>query len=232
MLGGTIYSGDTFPKLFRDTFIGGNFLSHNVSWWRVQALGSTVEATLGGKLFDMNDTWANPTDLCQGPDGAMYIADFFDVRTAHPDPDAEWDRSNGRIYKLMAEGAKPAPKIDLYKLSSADLVGLLSNPNGWYADQARLLLASRHDSAVYPELRRMALAPENGRLSLQGLWALYVSGGFEEALAAKLLEHPYPYVALLDGSPLRRCEKSEPGHFASASHAGSLGNGGSSSQPS
>ena len=194
VLGGTIYSGDTFPSLFRGTFIGGNFLSHNVSWWRVHPMGSTVEATLGGKLFDMNDTWANPTDLCQGPDGAMYIADFFDVRTAHPDPDAEWDRSNGRIYKLMGAGAKPAPKIDLYKLSSAELVGLLSNPNGWYADQARLLLASRRDNSVYPELRRLALAPENGRLSLQGLWALYVSGGFDEALAARLLEHPYPYV--------------------------------------
>ena len=88
VLGGTIYSGDSFPKLFREAFIGGNFLSHNVSWWRISALGSTVEATLGGKRFDMNDTWANPTDLAQGPDGAMYISDFFDVRTAHPDPDA------------------------------------------------------------------------------------------------------------------------------------------------
>ncbi len=71
VLGGTIYSGDSFPAVFRDTFIGGNFLSHNVSWWRVRGLGSTVQAELGGKLFDMNDTWSDPTDLCQGPDGAI-----------------------------------------------------------------------------------------------------------------------------------------------------------------
>ena len=99
-----------------------------------------------------------PSEKPKGFDPLRYIADFFDVRTAHPDPDAEWDRSNGRIYKLMREGAKPAPKIDLYKLSSAELVALLNNPNGWYADQARLLLASRRDPSVYPDLRRTALA--------------------------------------------------------------------------
>lgn len=194
VLGGTIYSGNTFPELFRGTFIGANFLSHNVSWWRIQPLGSTVEATLGGKVFDPNDTWSNPTDLALGPDGAIYVCDFFDVRTAHPDPDAEWDRSNGRVYKLMAEGTKPAPHFDLAKLSSTELVRLLRQPNGWFADQARLLLAERRDPSVYPALQRMALSTENGRQALQGLWALYVSGGFDEKLASQLLQHPYPYV--------------------------------------
>jgi putative heme-binding domain-containing protein len=149
---------------------------------------------LGGKLFDMNDTWSDPTDLAQGPDGAIYISDLYEIRKAHPDPDAEWDRSNGRIYKLAAEGGKPVPKLDLEKLSSGELVKLLSHPNGWYADQARVLLAARRDSSVYPELRRLALAPGNARQSLQGLWALYVSGGLEDTLASQLLKHPYEYV--------------------------------------
>ncbi|HYM11914.1 MAG TPA: PVC-type heme-binding CxxCH protein [Bryobacterales bacterium] len=194
VLGGTIYSGESFPTLFRGTFIGGNFLSHNVSWWRVQPLGSTVQAVLGGQLFDMNDTWSDPTDLAQGPDGAIYVSDLYEIRKTHPDPDAQWDRSNGRIYKLFAEGTKPIPKFDLEKLSSGELVKLLSNRDGWFADQARLLLASRRDASVYPELRRMALDPQNGRQSLQGLWALYVSGGFDDALGSQLLKHPYEYV--------------------------------------
>lgn len=194
VLGGISYSGDSFSPSFRNSFLGGNFLSHNVSWWRVRPLGSTVEAFLGGTLFDANDSWSNPTDLAQGPDGAVYICDFFDVRTAHPDPDADWDRSNGRIYKLFGDAAGPMPKIDLAKLSSAELVKLLGHSNGWFADQARVLLAERRDSAVYQELRRMALQPENGRLALQALWALNVSGGFDDALASVLLKHPYPYV--------------------------------------
>lgn len=196
VLGGLSYSGDSFPASFRNAFLGGNFLSHNVSWWRVEPLGATVRATLGGTLFDTNDSWSNPTDLAQGPDGAIYICDFFDVRTAHPDPDAEWDRSNGRIYKLTAaEAGKPTPKLDLAKLSSGELVKLLAHANGWFADEARLLLAARRDAAVYPELRRLARAfGGNPRLALQALWALSVSGGFDDAIAADLLKHPYEYV--------------------------------------
>jgi putative membrane-bound dehydrogenase-like protein len=194
VLGGTSYSGDTFPASYRGAFIGGNFLSHNVSWWRVQPLGSTVEASLGGTLFDAGDTWSNPTDLAQGPDGSMYVCDFFDVRTAHPDPDADWDRSNGRIYKLVADGTKPLPPFDLGRMSSAELVKLLGHANGWYADRARMLLASRRDASVYPELRRMALDASTSHLSLQALWVLYVSGGFDHDVARKLLEHSDEYV--------------------------------------
>jgi putative membrane-bound dehydrogenase-like protein len=194
VLGGISYSGDTFPEQFRDAFLGGNFLSHNVSWWRVKPLGSTVEAMLGGTLFDPGDTWSNPTDLVQGPDGAVYVSDFFDVRTAHPDPDAEWDRSNGRIYRLFAAGANPVPRFDLNRLSSSELVKLLNHANGWYAAQARLILAARRDASIYPELRRMALAQDDGRLSLEALWALCVSGGLDNSTARELLKHPYEFV--------------------------------------
>ena len=46
-----------------------------------------------------------PSDVTVGPDGAIYVADWHDKRTAHPDPDAEWDRSNGRIYRIQAKRA-------------------------------------------------------------------------------------------------------------------------------
>ncbi len=211
ILGGTTYSGDSFPALFRGAFIGANFLSHNVSWWRVHPLGSTVQAELGGKLFDMNDPWSDPTDVCEGPDGALYISDLYEIRKAHPDPDADWDRSNGRIYKLRAEGAQTIPRFDLANLSSAALVKLLRGTNGWFAGRARVLLASRRDPSVYPELRRMALAPDNGRQSLQGLWALYVSGGFDDGIASRLLRHPYPYVRSWTVRLLGDANKVSPG---------------------
>jgi putative membrane-bound dehydrogenase-like protein len=210
ILGGTSYSGDSFPEFFHNTFIGGQFLSHNVSWWRVQPLGSTVESVLGGKLFDMNDSWSDPTDLCLGPDGAIYVSDLFEFRKTHPDPDAEWDRSNGRIYRLMAEGTKPVAKFDLTKLSSRELVKLLSHRNGWFAERARSVLAARRDSSVYAELRRMALAPEQGRQSLQCLWALYVSGGFNDSVAAESLNHPYEHVRLWSVRLLGDAKKVSP----------------------
>ncbi|QDT51234.1 Cytochrome c [Symmachiella dynata] len=192
--GGTIYLGDTFPDRFRGAFLCGNFLGHSASWWKVTPRQTTVAAEHGGLLFDSHDTWFGPTDLTLGPDGAMYFADFHDQRTAHPDPDANWDRSNGRIYKLQATDAKPTPPINLAELSSNELVDLLSHPNGWYGQRARVLLAERRDASTWPRLREIALTQENGRYALQGLWALHVSGGLDDEFAAQMLAHPYEYV--------------------------------------
>ena len=135
--GGTIYLADTLPGQFRRAFLAGNFLGHTVSWWTLQPASSTVRATYGGVLLDSHDTWFGPTDVCTGPDGAIYVSDFYDQRTAHPDPDANWDRSNGRIYKVTAINAKPIEPIDLARMTSNQLVELLSHPNHWFADRAR-----------------------------------------------------------------------------------------------
>ena len=192
--GGTIYLADTLPQKFRGTFIAGNFLGHTVSWWTIEPTGSTVRAKYGGVLADAHDTWFGPTDVCVGPDGAIYVSDFYDQRTAHPDPDANWDRSNGRIYKITATDAKPPTHIDLAALSSNELVDLLSNSNHWYANRARVELAHRRDPSVVDRLREMATQTADNRLALEGLWALNATAEIDDQLALQLLQHPYPYV--------------------------------------
>ena len=153
-----------------------------------------MEAKLGGLLFDANDTWFCPTDLAQAPDGSVYVCDFHDKRTAHPDPDAAWDLSNGRIYRLEAEGTKIEPPFDLGKASSAELVRMLGRRNRWYADQARVILAARRDRSTWPALRAMAAGTGDPQRALQGLWGLSVSGGLDDRTAAALLAHPSEHV--------------------------------------
>src|SRR5205823_736159 len=72
---------------------------------------------------------------------------------------------------------------------SAELVGLLSSSNEWMARKARRVLADRRDSSVIEALRGMALKGENDRVALEALWALYVSGGFDDAFATQALSH-------------------------------------------
>ena len=194
VLGGTIYDADAFPETFHQSFIGANFLGHSASWWRVTPRGSTFEAAQVGTLFDAHDTWFSPTDLALGPDGSMYVSDFHDKRTAHPDPDAEWDRSNGRIYKIEAEDAAAEPGLDLELLSSAELVGLLGHSNGWHVAQARRILAHRRDASIHARLREVISKSTNEDLTLQAVWALHVSGGLDDNLALVLLNHPAEYV--------------------------------------
>jgi putative membrane-bound dehydrogenase-like protein len=188
--GGTIYRGDRFPARFHGRFLAGDFLRHTASSWELKRSGATVTATFRELLLDSRDTWFGATDLCLGPDGSVYLSDFYDRRTAHPDPDADWDRTNGRIYKIEAANSRPPVKPDLAALSSKELVELLRHPDGWSADRARVLLAGRRDPSVWPALRELARQQADRRLALRGLGALFVSGGFDDAIAAELLRHP------------------------------------------
>lgn len=192
--GGTIYRNGALPEKYHGAFMAGNFLGHTASWWKVVPQGSTFRAAYGDVLLDSHDTWFGPTDLCVGPDGALYVSDFHDQRTAHPDPDANWDLSNGRIYKIAAEGKRPPADFDVRTQSSRQLVKNLYQKNGWLRDRSRIELASRRDPTVADALAEMARNQEDAQLALEGLWGLNAIGRFDEALAIDLLNHPYPYV--------------------------------------
>ncbi|HEY3393181.1 MAG TPA: PVC-type heme-binding CxxCH protein, partial [Lacipirellulaceae bacterium] len=192
--GGTIYLGDVFPDQLRGTFVAGNFLGHTISWWNVTPNGSTVRATHGGVLFDTHDTWSGPTDFCVGPDGCAYVSDFYDKRTAHPDPDANWDRSNGRIYRVEPSAGATPITCNLAQLTSNELVDLLLHENRWFADRARVELASRRDMSIVPRLREAAKQTKNTHHALQGLWGIAAAAELDDDLAIELLAHPYPSV--------------------------------------
>src|SRR6185312_15412747 len=125
------------------------------------------------------DTWFATSDLTLGPDGAVYVADFADRRTAHPDPDADWDRSNGRIYAVQAKGRRPPNVADLNSLGSDALIDMLSHPNVWHARKARRILAERREPAVVARLRKAVLATEGRPRPLDALWTLISAGSVD-----------------------------------------------------
>ncbi|ODT97962.1 MAG: hypothetical protein ABS79_06675, partial [Planctomycetes bacterium SCN 63-9] len=188
--GGIIYKGDALPAEFRGAFIGGNLLSNTVYWHPLKALGSTFQGRHGGTLIDARDTWFRPIDLLNGPDAAVYVVDWYDKRAAHLDPRDTWDRTNGRIYRVVYGERRKVPPFDLGKLPSAELVKLRTSPNDWYAAEARRLLAERRDPGVIPALTQDLRQDRDETVALRDLWALYVSGGFNPSLALELLEHP------------------------------------------
>ncbi|MBI3848979.1 MAG: c-type cytochrome [Verrucomicrobia bacterium] len=193
-VGGIIYQGDSFPEKFRGKYIVGDLLGHGVQWHNMEPWGSTFKSSHGGELLVANDNWFASSDVTMGPDGAVYVADWFDKRTAHPDPDADWDRSNGRIYKIEAKGTKPVSVPDLTRLTSRELIALLSSKNDWYVRKARRILADRRDRTMIPALRKMVFENKDEHLTLEALWALYVSGGVNKNLVTRLLSHPNAHV--------------------------------------
>ncbi|MSU57916.1 MAG: c-type cytochrome [Pedosphaera sp.] len=187
--GGIIYRGTNLPARFRDRYVCGDLLGHGVQWHEMFRWGSTFASAHGGYLLEANDKWFAASDVTMSPDGAVYVADWSDQRTAHPDPDADWDRSNGRVYRISAKGTKPAPAPDLRKFSTPQLIALLGDRNDWLVRKARRVLADRRDPEAILVLRSLVLETPNDHLALEALWALYVSGGFNETFAAKALAH-------------------------------------------
>ena len=202
-VGGIVYQGDSFSGMFRDKYISGDLLGHGVYWHSIQSRGSTVQTAHGGELLMANDSWFAPTDVSVGPDGAIYVADWNDARTAHPDPDANWDRSNGRIYRIAAKGAPIVSQMDIAKLGDLELVDLHRHPNQWYVRRARQELARRFAgrdpeiasaSKRVRELFRKDATHEDETVAIEALWSLYALNGFDESMAAQLLESPHPAV--------------------------------------
>jgi putative membrane-bound dehydrogenase-like protein len=194
-VGGFIYQADAFPPEYRDKYIAVDTLGHAVRWHTVKPHGSTVRTENGGVLLQANDAWFAPTDAVMGPDGAVYIADWYDKRTAHPDPDATWDRSNGRIYRLRSSTADPAPQhVDPQSLSRAQLIDWLSSRSEWKVRRARRVLAERRDETPAAQLRKKLFAASDDHQALQMLWTLHVVGGLDDDLQAELLNHRAPSI--------------------------------------
>lgn len=197
-VGGLLYQDDLFPAEFRDCFIAGDLLGHGVRRHRLEPWGSTVRTHDAGSLLESTDAWFAPTDLTVGPDGAIYIADWTDARTAHPDPDAEWDRSNGRIYRLAPrDGPRATAVEDPATLDVPTLVAALDHPGQWHVRRARRELARRaatDDAAVLahrPALAATARTAAAEKAALESLWTLHTIGGLDDTTALSLLDSPH-----------------------------------------
>ncbi|HXT41402.1 MAG TPA: PVC-type heme-binding CxxCH protein, partial [Candidatus Angelobacter sp.] len=187
--GGIVYQGGAFPSRFNGAYIAGNLLANAVYWHVLERDGSGFKGHFGGPLLETDDVTFRPVDCETGPDGSVFIADWCDKRATHVDPLDTWDRSNGRIYKLQANGAKPVARFDLSKATSPKLVEMLSRTNEWFARTARRLLAERRDPTILPALRENIFSTKDDHLALESLWTLYVGGGFDDDLAERLMKH-------------------------------------------
>ena len=195
--GGIIYQGGAFPDSFNGTYIAANLLSSAIYWHKLERDGSSWKGSFGGPLLTTDDSTFRPIDCSTGPDGALYIVDWCDPRASHVDPVDNWDKTSGRIYRVAPSAIgyrRLAISPSLASLSSDALVNQLTNRNDWFRRAARQLLAERRDTNVLPRLRAESLQRTNNSLALQSLWALHVSGGFDDAMAAKLSRHPHPTV--------------------------------------
>jgi len=187
-----IYEGGALPG-YEGQMIAGMALTNRMQASRVLRDTSSFRTEDSEPIVLSSSRWFRPVDTRVGPDGGVYIADWFDVRLSHLSPHDNWDKSNGRIYRLAAKDAKPIAPFDLSKLTTSQLVETLSHPNEWFREQAKRLLGDRRDASVIPALKKLVQG-EQGQLALEALWSVHLSGGWNDAFALQQLNHPDEYV--------------------------------------
>ena len=187
-----INEGGALPG-YEGQIISGMSLTRRVQASRILPDTSTFKTVDTEAVVLTDNRWFRPVDIKLAPDGAVYVADWHDIRLSHLSPQDNWDKAGGRIYRLQAQGAVPVKPFDLGKLSSKELIEYLSHKNRWFREQARRVLADRRDSSIIPRLRQM-VQESRGQLALEAFWALDVSGGFNDTVASASLKHPDPYV--------------------------------------
>lgn len=187
----TIYDAELFGEELHGRVIAPNSL-HNLVWAsRLERDGSTYRTIDEVNPAETSDRWFRPVYAGLGPDGAVYLADWYDSRLSHVRPVDDWHKKSGRIYRLQPAGSKPVyEEGDLTKRPADELINLFSTSfNRVVRRHAMLELGWRGDTPVNPELIDLVNAAEP-QSALEALWALNLLGGLSDALATKWLTHP------------------------------------------
>lgn len=225
--GVNIYQGNQYPREWLGHALMGNIHQNALDHDRLTPSGSSFKATAEQDFLTTSDGWFMPISIQCGPDGALWVMDWYDkypcYQNANADP-AGVDRERGRVWRVVYTGAQPGKPVpsrperdmDLAKLPSARLVDLLGHPNVWQRRTAQHLLQERRDASTRTALveRAQGLAPGSmleGRLA--ALWSLHGAGLLDESLLDRLTSDPEPavrtWVARLTGE---RHDLSESAH--------------------
>jgi putative membrane-bound dehydrogenase-like protein len=188
------YLGGTWPAEYRDQLFMGNLHGHRLNMDVPKAKGSGFVLSHGPDFLLANDAWARFINFRYGPDGNVYLLDWYDKQACHVGANVNaWDRTNGRIYKICYRGSKWEP-VDLTKKTDAELAQLQLNPNDWYVRHARRILQERGGPTAHDALRNIALTHPDETRRLRGLWALHSAGGLTEQDIVACLKMPMPYM--------------------------------------
>lgn len=179
----TRYLGGAFPGYEDLAFVAEPV--HNIvhaDRWRYSGSTFTGKALESGREFlASTDAWFRPVNFAHGPDGALYLVDYYRDVIEHPEwTSAEtyesatlYDGSDrGRIWRITPAASLPAAGKLPGAMTPAELVAELSSPNLWRRRTAQRLLVERQSTEALDAINQLAADDDQPLGRLHALWTL------------------------------------------------------------
>src|ERR1043165_9475078 len=197
-----IYQGDNWPEEYRGKIFMNNIHGSCINMDVPERQGSGFVGHHAPNFINFNDSWSQIINLEEGPDGSVYLIDWYDKNQCHHNDPKGHDRTNGRIFKIGY--ASPAHRTiwpkDLSKEPDEALLTEVLQPANQYADNwhvrhATRILQERASSGSLKmdagqkltQLRAAMRYNEDQNLRL--LWVKHLTTGVAETNALGILKH-------------------------------------------
>lgn len=130
------YDAEQFPPEYRGTMFLCNVVTNRINHDKIEFVGSTPKAILQPDFLISGDPWFRPVDIKLGPDGALYVSDFYNRIIGHYEVDLKHpgrDRNRGRIWRIVWRG-------------SDGKISLPAMPGDWTKANCDVLMAGMKDT--------------------------------------------------------------------------------------
>ena len=195
------YSGEQFPEEYRNSFYSGDVVTSRINRNTMSFSGTSPEAKRQEDFLVSSDPWFRPVNIKTGPDGALYIADFYNRIIGHyevPLNHPGRDRQSGRIWRIAYVGDQKHKNNKLKDWSKSSISELVKNLN-YPQLNLRMMIANQlvevyKGKAIEPVNRIMKSGKTDSKSYIQGLWILFRLQALTEVMLDQALKHPDPVV--------------------------------------
>ncbi|MBK5277852.1 MAG: c-type cytochrome, partial [Bacteroidia bacterium] len=200
----TIYQGALFPDQLNQASIVAEPVHNLVHVDKIQNNGPVQKASRlyeGKEFLTSTDSWFRPVNFYVGPDGALYVIDYYRKIIEHP----EWmsDEVNnsgelyegtdkGRIYRIVPKQKSKAPdfinKTNLDKSNVEELIKNLDNPNYWWRINAQRLLVDTKPASATTLLEKIITEGSAEIAQIHALWTMEGMGELSNDILLRALQ--------------------------------------------
>ncbi len=193
------YAATNFPPAFRDNIFVGNVMTCRIDRDSLELHGSSPWAKEEPDFLISDDPWFRPVDMQLGPDGAIYVADFYNRIIGHYEVPLDHpgrDRERGRIWRITYRGENapvksPPPQFDLTRASIPKLIQQLADANLTIRMLAMSELTDRiGQPAVKPVTKMMRSRNATVFQKIHGLWVLFRLNALDPKILVAAAQDP------------------------------------------